>query len=542
MAQTAAPPSPESQATPFWRVLLGYLFDVRVLGVLGQIGFILLVVFVAQAIGGNFADNASRLGEAQFICRDGAFDYRCAYDFMDSEAGFDIADLPMEYVNTDPYWRAFQVGVLNTLKVAILGVIMTTIVGVTAGIARLSKNWLISKLALWYVELVRNIPLLIQIVFIYFGVILAAPGLDEAIQPLGLPIFLSMRGLNLPSPQLTSSASVWLAFLVLGIIQFQVLWTALGRREERTGQASSRVQWGIVSFLLIAWIGWAVSGAVSETQGLLVSKASRIRQLGDLEKIMLRRTGLNHLDDLDTLPEDEIAAVALQVCVLEDSTSETNLTGQLRQLGIPYDINRSDRPDQAIEKYAQGDCEAFAASKSILAAERSVLENLSSHLIIPLQENPIVWSIPAREGLNMVGGARLRPEFTALLLALVLFYGGSLAEMVRAGILSVSKGQSEAARALGLNEGQRLQLVVLPQALRVIIPPGIGVALSLAKDTSLGIAIAFPDMYAVAYTTMNQSGRVLQLFVLIMLVYMLISLAFSVLMNWYNERIKLVER
>jgi general L-amino acid transport system permease protein len=124
----------------------------------------------------------------------------------------------------------------------------------------------------------------------------------------------------------------------------------------------------------------------------------------------------------------------------------------------------------------------------------------------------------------------------------VLFYGGTLSEIVRAGILSVSKGQTEAARALGLSEGQRLQLVVLPQALRVIIPPGIGVALSLAKDTSLGIAIGFPDLYAVAYTTMNQSGRVLQLFVLIMMVYMLISLGFSILLNWYNDKIKLVER
>ncbi len=521
---------------------MGYLFDVRVLGVLGQIGFILLVVFAARGIGGNFAENASRLGEAQFICRDGTFDYRCAYDFMDSEAGFDISDLPIDYVNTDPYWRSFQVGVINTLKVAILGVILTAIVGVVVGIARLSDNWLISKLALWYVELMRNTPLLIQMFFIYFGVILAAPALDEAIQPLGLPIYLSQRGLNLPSPQFTSSASIWLAFLVLGIIQFQVLWIFLGRREERTGRASNRVQWGIISLLIVIGIGWTVSSAVSETQGMLVTKASRVRQLGDMEKMMLQRTGLNHLDDLVTLSEEEIAAAELKVCVLEDSPSETNLTGQLRRMGIPYKINRSDRPDQAIGKYAEGTCEVFAASKSILAAERSTLENLTGHLIIPIKESPIVWSLPVREGLNMVGGTRLRPEFTALLLALVLFYGSSLAEIVRAGILSVSKGQSEAARALGLNEGQRLQLVVLPQALRVIIPPGIGICLSLAKDTSLGIAIGFPDMYAVSYTTMNQSGRVLQLFVLIMLVYMLISLGFSVLLNWYNERIKLVER
>jgi general L-amino acid transport system permease protein len=542
MAQIATPPSQEPEEVPFWRTVLGYLFDVRVLGVLGQIGFIILVIFGAQAIGGNFAENASKLGDSQFICRDGAFSYRCAYDFMESEAGFDISDTMLEYTNTDPYWKAFYLGVLNTLKVGILGVILTTIVGTVVGIARLSDNWLIGRLTLAYVELMRNTPLLIQLFFIYFGVILAAPLLGDAIQPLGLPIFFSQRGLNLPSPQFTSVTAIWLAFLILGVIQFQVLWIALGRREERTGQASNRIQIGVITFLIVAGIGWAVSGAVSETQGLLVTKASRIRQVGDLEKIMLQRTGLNHLDDLETLSEEELAAASLQVCVLEDTPSETNLTRQLRNIGIPYKIHRSDRADQAIGEYAEGTCEAFAATKSTLAAERSTLENLTSHLIIPVKESPIVWSLPALEGLNMVGGSSLKPEFTALLLTLVLFYGGSLAEIVRAGIQSVSKGQSEAARALGLSEGQRLQLIVLPQALRVIIPPGIGVALSLAKDTSVGIAIGFPDMYSVSYTVMNQSGRTLQLFVLMMLVYMLISLGFSVLLNWYNERIKLVER
>jgi general L-amino acid transport system permease protein len=542
MAQNTTPPSQESKEVPRWRTVFGYLFDVRVLGVLGQMGFIILIVFAAQAIGGNFAENASKLGEAQFICRDGSFNYRCAYDFMDSEAGFDISDIMLEYTNTDPYWRAFYLGVLNTLKVGILGVILTTIVGTVVGIARLSDNWLIAKLTLGYVELMRNTPLLIQLFFIYFGVILAAPLLGDAIQPLGLPIFFSQRGLNFPSPQFTSVTAIWVAFLVLGVIQFQVLWTALGRREERTGQASNRVQLGIISFLIVAGIGWIVSGAVSETQGLLVTKASRIRQVDDLEKIMLQRTGLNHLDELENLSEEELAAASLQVCVLEDSPSETNLTRQLRNMGIPYKIHRSDRSDQAIGEYADGTCEAFASTKSTLAAERSTLENLSSHMIIPVKESPIVWSLPAREGLNMVGGTSFKPEFAALLLTLVLFYGGSLAEIVRAGILSVSKGQSEAARALGLTEGQRLQLIVLPQALRVIIPPGIGVALSLAKDTSVGIAIGFPDMYSVSYTVMNQSGRTLQLFILMMLVYMLISLGFSVLLNWYNERIKLVER
>jgi general L-amino acid transport system permease protein len=348
--------------------------------------------------------------------------------------------------------------------------------------------------------------------------------------------------LNIPSIEFTSSASIWVAFLILGIIQFQVLWILLGRREERTGQPSNRVWVGIIAFLVVAGIGWFVSSAVSETQGLMVTSSSRIRELSDLERIMLQRTGLNHIDDVSKLTKERIDDAALQVCVIEGSASEYNFTRQLRQLGIPYRIHRSGQPDQATEDYVNGDCEVFAASKSILAAERTTLENASSNLIIPVKEVPVVWSIPSREGFNLVGGAGMKPEFTALLLALVIFYGGILSEIVRAGILSVSKGQTEAARALGLSEGQRLQLVVLPQALRVIIPPGIGVALSLVKDTSLGIAIGFPDMYALAYTTMNQSGRVLQLFLLIMTVYMLISLAFSILLNWYNDKIKLVER
>jgi His/Glu/Gln/Arg/opine family amino acid ABC transporter permease subunit len=542
MAQTAPAPPQEPEATSVWRNVVNYLFDVRFLGVLGQIGFILIVVLFIRSIGGNFSENVNKLGRTQFICRDGTFSYRCAYDFMESEAGFDISDTVVEYTNTDPYWHAFYLGILNTLKVAIFGVILTTIVGTAAGIARLSDNWLISKIALWYVELMRNTPLLVQLFFIYFGVLLALPNIDEATQFLGMPIFISNRGLNLPSPEFTSSAPIWLAFLILGIVQFQVVGIILNRKEERTGQATNRLGWGLISFLVIVGIGWFVSGAISDTQGMLVAKTSRVQEIDDFEKVMLARTGLNHMDDLDTLSEEEITAAALQICVLRDSFSETNLTGQLRRLGVPYEISRSNRPDQAVKKYEEGSCEIFAASKAVLAAERPTLENPGNHLVISVQEKPVVWSIPVREGFNLVGGAKMLPEFVALLIGLVLFYGGSLAEIVRAGIMSVTKGQVEAAKALGLSNGQRLQLVVMPQAMRVIIPPLVGIFLSLAKDTSLGIAIGFPDMYMVAYTTMNQSGRILQIFIIMMLVYMLISLTFSVILNWYNERVKLVER
>ncbi|MCP4357299.1 MAG: ABC transporter permease subunit [Chloroflexi bacterium] len=538
MAQQAPPPPTDLQAqqnVPFWR-------DTRILGVFGQIGFIILVILLFGLIFTNFAGNVNKLGESQFICRDGTFNYLCAYDFMSSEAGFDIADTVFDYVNTDSYWYAFSQGILNSLKVGLMAVVLTTFLGLFVGIARLSKNWLVSNLALAYIELFRNTPLLLQLFFIYFGVILAFPDARDAAQPLGLPIFIANRGLSIPSPQLTSSAAIWVAFLIIGIIQFQVMWILLGRREEKTGHSSNRWAWGIFSFLLIASIGWFVAGAVSDTQALLAPNASRIREVSDLEKIMLNRTGLNFLSDIDTLPEEELAAVTFQVCVLRDSASETNLTRQLRNMDVPFAVHRFDRIGQATEAYTEGECEVIAASKSALAGERSTLESPNAHQVIPVGEQPIVLSMPTFEGLNIVGGSRLKPEFTALLIGLTLFYGASLAEIVRAGILSVKKGQNEAARALGLNESQRLRLVVLPQALKVIIPPLIGVYLSLMKDTSLGIAIGFPDMYMVSFTTMNQSGRTLQLMVLMMLVYLTISLVFSIILNWYNSRHTLMER
>jgi general L-amino acid transport system permease protein len=516
-----------TQYVPFWR-------DGRVLGVFGQIGFIILVALVVRTLGANFASNVDKLGETQFLCADGSTSYRCAYDFMNTQAGFDISEAPLPYDITDSYWYAFTLGVINTLKVGLLGVLLTTIVGTFAGIARLSSNWLISRIALWYVELMRNLPLLIVLFILYFGALLSAPDLRDSAQPLGLPIYLNNRGLNFPWPKLTTSAATWLAFLVLGVIQYQVLMIVLSRREELTGKAISKFGWGVLSFLIVIVIGWFVAGSLSDTQGLLATKASRIREVEDIEQLMIQRTGVNLIGEIDDLPEEEMAAAAMTVCVLRDSPSEANFISQLRGMGIPNKITRFDRPDQATEAYAEGSCEVFAAPKSVLAAERGTLENPNGHLVVHVSEKPVVWSVPAFEGLNLAGGTKLTPEFTALLFGLTLFYGASLAELVRAGIQSVSKGQSEAARALGLTEGQRMRLVVLPQSLRVVIPPLIGTYASLVKDTSLGIALGFSDMYRVSYVTINQSGRALQLVVLMMLVYLGISITFSLILNWYN--------
>lgn len=541
MAQTVASPPPTTNRG-LWSRITSYIFDVRFLGVLGQIAFIILIVLGVSSLGSNFLNNVGKLGEAQFICRDGSFSYRCAYDFMEGNAGFPISDPPLAYETTDSFWWALWNGIINTFRVGILSLVAMTILGTLAGIARLSDNWLVSNIALAYIEIIRNTPILIQLLLIYFAIVLALPNITDAIQPFGLPFFLSNRGLNIPWPEFMSSAPIWIAFLILGLLQFQLLWILLGRREEMTGKRSNRLVWGIVGFLLVASIGWYISGTTANNEGILVARSTRISEFSDIRSVMLSRAGVNHISELKTLSDEEAAAAALQICALRDSPSEPNFTNKLRAQNIPYEVSRASSTSRLASDYADGDCEVVAAPQSVLTTLLATLESPSNYLIVPIKEAPLVMSVPRFEGFNVVGGWSMTGEFFALFVALTIFYGGGFAEVVRAGILSVSKGQTEAARALGLHEGQRMQLIVLPQALRVIIPPMISTYLSLMKDTSLGVAVAFPEMYLIAQTTMNQSGRALQIMVIVMLVYLMISIFFSTILNWYNQRVVFVER
>ena len=228
---------PGQEAIPFWR-------DGRVLGVLAQIAFVVGFVLVAGWFVNNIGNNLSSLGRSQFICEDGSFSYRCAFDFMGADAQFDISETPVDYDPADSYWRALGVGALNTVKVTFLGIILTTILGTFVGIARLSPNWLVSNIAKWYVDLLRNTPLVLQLVFLYFSVILALPQIETAFQPLGLPMFVSQRGVNIAWPVFMPSFATWLAFIVLAVVQVQVLWVILGRQEEQTGKPTNRVYLG----------------------------------------------------------------------------------------------------------------------------------------------------------------------------------------------------------------------------------------------------------------------------------------------------------
>src|SRR5215831_11492060 len=337
------------------------------------------------------------------------------FGFLDREAAFGIGESLIAYSPADTYARAFLVGLLNTLYVAGLGIVLATVLGTVMGIARLSGNWLIRKLAQIYVETFRNVPLLLQLFFWWALLRESAPAPRQAWQPLP-DVFVSNRGITfaVPSPD---PAYGWMAVaFCIGIVAAIGVSRWAKRRQARTGQQFPT--------------GWVGLGLI---------------------------------------------------------------------LGLPFAV--------------------FLANGAPLALDR-----------------------PELKGFNFVGGHAVSPEFAALLLGLVIYTGAFTAEIVRAGILAVSWGQSEAAMALGLKGGQRMRLIVLPQALRVIVPPMTSQYLSLTKNSSLAVAIGYPDLVSIAGTTISQTGQAVEGITMIMAVYLTISLIISALMNLYNRAVALVER
>ena len=338
------------------------------------------------------------------------------FGFLDRTAGFSIGMQLIEYEEANTYARAFVVGLLNTLLVSAIGVVLATVVGFVIGIARLSSNWLVAKLAAAYIEVLRNIPLLLQLFFWYFAVLRNLPAPKNSVEILGAA-FLNKRGLFLPSPILEDGFG-WVGVAIgvaFALVVAVALWAR--RRRERTGQPFPTV-WASIAILVGA--------------PLLVSAAAGF---------------------------------------------------------------------------------------------------------------PLSWEVPALQGFNFRGGTTLIPELVALTLALSIYTAAFIAEVVRAGILSVSHGQTEAAYALGLRRRPTLRLVVIPQALRVIIPPLTNQYLNLTKNSSLAAAIAYPDLVLVfAGTTLMQTGQAVEIIAITMAVYLTISLSIAGAMNLYNQRMALVER
>jgi general L-amino acid transport system permease protein len=367
------------------------------------------VIVVAVVAAGYFLfDNTLRNLETRGI--------NTGFAFLGAQSGFGIIQSLVEYSETSTYATTFLVGLLNTLLVSGIGIFFATLLGFILGVARLSSNWLIAKLATAYVEIFRNIPLLLQIFFWYFAVLRALPGPRQSLDMGGIA-FLNLRGLYLPAP-LPQPGFGWVP----------------------------------AALLLALALTW------------LIARWARRRQAASGQPFHTFYTGLALI------------------------------------LGLPL--------------------LAFVAAGS-----------------------PLGWEIPELRGFNFRGGITIIPEFSALILALSIYTAAFIAEIVRAGILSVNRGQSEAAHALGLRPGLTLRLVIIPQAMRVIIPPLTSQYLNLTKNSSLATAIGYPDLVSVfAGTTLNQTGQAVEVIAMTMAVYLSISLLISLFMNWYNKRSMMVER
>jgi general L-amino acid transport system permease protein len=382
---------------PFWR-------DERILKILGQIAFVLLVLFVGSLIYQNMRAGLARQG------------ITLSYSFLNGVSGFDLAESVFPYDRNSTYRQAFIAGLFNTLQVGIVGIIFSTILGVILGVARLSTNFIINRMAAFYLELIRNLSLLVFLIFWYLGVFLKLPRVREAVIWPG-DIIWTNRGVGIPWGLPTASFSTFRLILIVGLILAVIVFFVLRAYSQRTGRAPLTVLWTILTFIIVGLIGWFI-----------------------------------------------------------------------------------------------------------------------------LPEKPLTLDLPFVKGLNMSGGKVLSPEFMALTSGLVLYTAAFIGEVVRAGIQSVSKGQVEASRALGLNGFQTLRLIIFPQALRVIIPPLTSQYLNLVKNSSLAIAVGYPDVFYVSNTIQNQTGRSVEMIALVMATYLILSLLTSFLMNWYNQRIKLVER
>ncbi|MEE4355474.1 MAG: amino acid ABC transporter permease [Desulfococcaceae bacterium] len=337
------------------------------------------------------------------------------FSFMGKEAGFEIGESLISYSAAHTYARALLVGVLNTLKVSFIGIILTVVLGTLIGVARLSANWLASRLAAIYIELFQDIPVLLQLFFWYsvFNDILPHP--RQALKPF-TGLFLCNRGLIFAVPE-SHAAFQWMLWTfpaACALVFFLRKWAK--KRQDKTGKIFPLIRVSLCILIAVPLLTWLAGGA------------------------------------------------------------------------------------------------------------------------------PTKMDIPRLQGFNFSGGMSFSPEFAALLLGLVLYTAAFVAEIVRAGIQSVSHGQTEAAMSLGLKPALILNLVILPQALRVIIPPLTSQMLNLTKNSSLAVAIGFPDFVSVANTSINQTGQAIEGIALIMAVYLILSLTTSLFMNWYNKKAKLVER
>ncbi len=382
---------------------LDWLYNPKLRGIVSQLIVLALLAWGLYWIVANTQANLVKLNQ------------NFGFDFLGKAAGFDLSTSLIEYSSSSNFGRAMLAGFYNTALVSIVGIVFATLLGFIVGVMRLSKNWVISSAATIYIEIVRNIPLLLQIFIWYALVLKPLPGVKQAIN-ISDTLFVSNRGITTPHATFGDGAWLSLALLAAALVGTWAFRRWSWKRQEATGQ-----------ILPVWWIS------------------------------------------------------------------------------IPI----------------------------IIAAPI---------IGLLLAGWPVTWNYPELAGFNFKGGMTLVPEFIALFLALVIYTAAFIAEIVRSGIIAVSYGQTEASSALGLNNGKTLRLVVIPQAMRIIIPPLTSQYLNLTKNSSLAVAIGYPDLMYAAGTVNSQSGKAIEVFFIALIVYLTTSLVTSLFMNWFNARMKLVER
>ena len=573
----------QQQRPPIWR-------NTTILKWVAQIAFLLGLIALALIVVPQVQDNL----------RDRGLIY--GWSWLRVELGFLIG----EGIDTDPDTgaRTILVGIVNTLRVTVSGVIAATLLGTIIGIARLSGNWIVTKLATVYIETIRNVPLLLQM-FFWFSIVQILTPLSPA-DPDSLAVgrywFATTRkGIGLPWIQPWGGFYQWLIFLIAGAVAGYFVHKRLfKKREDEGGETYPNLKaFGV--FMGFAVVGWFIHpvfswvGHVFEFLGDVVGGIPTIALQLALAALAVfigywwikrfldeRRTpaGLAKLTDDDwfrMILAGFMAVVAAGFLLITPALSEKMLEiGEsfFVDWGAPkFDstTNVVDLPIADIEAQLEGGAtlvsiaaeQGVEPKKLVDGLTAGVASNLDGGLrdetltpalvaerletINGRSDNPLRWSRPAVEGTRFLNlsdttGMNITPSFFAVWVAVTLYTASFIAEIVRAGILAVSKGQTEAAGALGLTRAQSLRYVVLPQAFRIIFPPLGNQYLNLFKNTSLGIAVAFPEIVSVGSTTSNQTGQTLPVILIWMLFFLTGSLVLSSIVNFYNRRLALVER
>lgn len=499
---------------------VSFFNDPVIRGILYQVVVAALLIAFIYWVVGNTATNLAAQKKTN------------GFDFLWKTAGFDISFSLLPWSRASYYWEALVVGITNTLLVAFIGIFFATMLGFTIGIARLSSNFIIARLAAVYIETIRNIPLLLQLFFWYFAVLKTMPAVRESIA-LPFDSFINQRGIMVPRPTPDQEFGWVMIAIVAALIVAGALGGWAARVRARTGRYPVQIVWpgkladAVITFL-VAFIALAV------LLGVVFPIASFI----PVSAILGAAVALGSLTRYAAIAK---AALTFVVSFVLFNALLGFMFGWVPSLVISL-ISASIALAIGQVVYSNTANRPPSDARFPLALLMLIIVGVPA-LVYWLTGANLAFEIPVLERFNFKGGLQLPPEFVALAFGLTIYTASFIAETVRAGILAVNRGQTEAAQSLGLKDGDRLRLVIVPQAMRVIVPPLTSQYLNLTKNSSLGAAIGYPELFNVfGGTSISQSGRAIECMAIIMAVYLTFSLITSGIMNWYNGRVRLVER